>query len=106
MTRLFWWIAYLMMLFAMVGACAHVKAVETACAPATAQVAGDVLAILDDPTLSNAEAVAKLEASGVAFCVITALAKDAIHAATGVQFATSAPSPRVVHSQAWVAKHP
>lgn len=86
--------------------CATVKSVETACKPSTAAETADVLAILDNPTMSNAEAVAALEASKVALCAITDLAKAAIKAATGVQLATSAPSPRVIHSNAWLAAHP
>lgn len=76
------------------------------CVPATPQATADVLTILDNPTLSNVESVAALEASGVAFCVITALAKDAIKATTGVKLAASGSNPRVVHSQAWLAAHP
>lgn len=86
--------------------CATVKAIETACKPATADEAALVLGVLDDPTLANAEAVAMLEASKVALCAVTELAKAAIHSAAGVKLATSAPSPRAVHANAWLKVHP
>lgn len=84
------------------------------CTPSTAEDVATIGAILDNPTLSNALAVAELEALKVAPCVITAIAKSAVDKAETLKFSTPASTtsamfqepPRVTHSRAWLAKHP
>lgn len=83
--------------------CATAKPVITACAPARAQETAIVLATLDDPTLTNVIVTARLEASGVALCVITELAREAL---ATVKLETAGPSVRRLHSRAWLDAHP
>jgi hypothetical protein len=94
----------------MMHGCATTGAIAAACKPSTTDETNTVLSILGNVTLSNAEAVAALEASKVAFCVITELAKRTRDALTGaVALQTADPMMTAVslaHSNAWLMKHP
>jgi len=105
MTRLFYWVAYVLFLLTALG-CAHVKAVETACKPVPADVDTALADLQSDGWQSALEAL--VVAKGL--CVVNAAVQDVVTALSGkpqLAMPVDAPSSAdvVARGNQWLAAH-
>lgn len=110
MTRLFYWIAYVLFLLPTIGCATTSKAttdVKT-CAPPTADFTALVLQTVDGAeTVDNALTETEVLAAQTLICTVTQIAKDVLKGATGIKLATAGPPPmRSQWAVAWVKAHP
>ena len=114
MTRLFYWVAYVLFLLTALGCASTSKVVKPVvpvvknCAPPTSEFAALVLQTVDGAeTVDNAVTEAEVLAAQTAVCTVTQIAKDVLKAITGIGFASMGPPPmREQWAQAWIKAHP